>query len=274
MATFIGLDLAWKATNESGICWLEGTSPETMRCTRIEAAARPIEDLADEIADVGGTVVVAIDAPVLCTPHTDHPPCSAQSDGELVIDAPVLCTRPRWVDPEIGRQFGRYKVSAHSARAAVARGWTAGIDLGRALQARGFALDPAARRGCGGDCRVALEVYPHTIHVRLFDLDERLPYKKGRVAGRRQAMQLYQRHLDELAKREAPGILHNAQVQHVLAPETATMARGKALKRLEDTLDGLTCALAAWLAWRIPNEWETIGDLNGYILAPSAGAAI
>ena len=38
VATFIGLDLAWKATNESGICWLEGESPETLRCTRIEAA--------------------------------------------------------------------------------------------------------------------------------------------------------------------------------------------------------------------------------------------
>ena len=269
MATFIGLDLAWKATNESGICWLEGESPETLRCTRIEAAVQSTDDLADEIASVDGTVIVTIDAPVLCSPCTDRPLSAAQSDGEAALNSSVLRTRRRWVDPEIGRRFWQYKVSAYPASAAVANEWTAGIDLGRALQARGFALDPEMRRG-GGHRRVAVEVYPHTIHVRLFELDERLPYKKGRVADRRQAMQLYQQHLREIAEREAPGILYNARLQDALASETAEMARGMALKRLEDTLDGLTCALAAWLAWRSPDAWEMIGDLNGYILVPRA----
>ena len=267
MATFIGLDLAWKATNESGICWLEGESPEVVRCTRIEAEARPIEDLADEIAAVEGTVVVAIDAPVLCTPYTDCPVSLTQSDGDTAVAAVVTCSRSRWVDPEIGRQFGCYKVSAYPASAAVKRGWKAGIELGRALQDRDFALDP---RVLGGYGRVAMEVYPHTIHVRLFELGERLPYKKGRVAGRRQAMQLYQQHLRELAERETPGILHDAELEVALAPETVEQAQGKALKRLEDKLDGLTCALAAWLCWRDPGAWEMIGDLNGYIWVPPA----
>ena len=40
------------------------------------------------------------------------------------------------------------------------------------------------------------------------------------------------------------------------------------LKCLDDTLDGLTCALAAWLAWRNPCAWETIGDHAGYIIVP------
>ena len=269
VATFIGLDLAWKATNESGICWLEGESPETLRCTRIEAAVQSTEDLADEIASVDGTVIVTIDAPVLCSPYTDHPLSAAQSDGEAAHNSSVLRTRRRWVDPEIGWRFWQYKEFAYPASAAVANGWTTGIELGRALQARGFALDLEMRRG-GGHRRVAVEVYLHTIHVRLFELDERLPYKKGRVADRRQAMQLYQQHLREIAEREVPGILDNARLQDALASETAEMARGKALKRLEDTLDGLTCALAAWLAWRTPDGWEMIGDLNGYILVPRA----
>ena len=270
MATFVGLDLAWKATNESGICWLEGKSPETLKCTRIEAAAQPIDDLADEIAAVDGTVIVTIDAPVLCSPYTDPPPSAVQLNGDVAIDSSAPLTRPRWVDPEIGRRFGRYKVFAYPARAAVAKGWMAGIELGRALRARGFALDPEALRVRGDQCRVALEVYPHTIHVRLFELDERLRYKKGRVVDRKQAMKAYQQYLRKMAEREAPDILHNGRVQDALAPETAEMARGKALKRLEDTLDGLTCALAAWLAWNSPDAWETIGDLAGYILAPRA----
>ncbi|MCY4492412.1 MAG: hypothetical protein OXB92_00965 [Acidimicrobiaceae bacterium] len=37
---------------------------------------------------------------------------------------------------------------------------------------------------------------------------------------------------------------------------------------MEDKLNGLTCTLAASLAWSNPLEWETIGDMNGYMLVP------
>jgi len=248
VATFIGLDLAWKETNESGICWLEGGTPADLTCSRLEAEAHSVEDLADEIAEVPGTVVVA-------------------------IDAPLLYTRDRWAETEVGRQFSRYKASAHSAHAAVRRGWRAGIDLGIALKQRGFTLDPSALEQVGNDCRAAIEVYPHTIHVRLFDLEERLPYKAGKcrpVAYRRDVFQSYQRYFRKLLGQEGPGVLENAEVISALAPETAEGAKGKELKRLEDKLDGLTCAVAAWLWWSNKDAWKTIGDSNGYMVVPRA----
>ena len=246
MPTFIGLDLAWTTKNESGICWLEGDSRDNLRCTRLEAAVCDTASLAHEVAAVDGPVVVTIDAPVLYTPE-------------------------RWVEPEIGRRFGRYKASAHSSHAAVNRGYTAGIDLGKALEARGFTLDPGPLLGGRRPEQVAVEVYPHTIHVRLFELDERLPYKPrgGRsVAFRRNVMQQYQEHLSALIEADAPNVLESSDVRAALAPETAQSAKGKSLKRLDDTLDGLTCALAAWLIWMQPERWEMIGDLNGYIVVP------
>ena len=245
MSTFIGIDLAWTAAKESGVCRLEGTSPDDLRCTRVGAMARSVEELADEVDAIAGTVVVAIDAPVVYTPE-------------------------RWVEREIGRRFARYKASAHSAHYAVKKGWTAGIDLGEALEQRGFTLDPAALANDMTTKRIAVEVYPHTIHVRLFGLAERLPYKpkRGRrVAGRREAMQEYQHHLRRLMERETPGVLNHFDIVRALDPHTVTV-KGRALKRLDDTLDGLTCALAAWLAWRSPCAWETIGDDTGYILVP------
>ena len=246
MATFIGLDLAWTTRNESGACWLEGETPADVTCTRIAAEVHSGESLADEIAAVNGSVVVAIDAPVLYTPE-------------------------RWVERELARRFGRYKASPHQAHYAVEQGRTAGIDLGAALAARGFTLNPAALLRGERDGRFAVEVYPHTIHVRLFDLTERLPYKpKARrsVDSRRNAMQRYQAHLRTFIAREVPSVLDNLDIEQALAPETAAMAKGAALKRLDDTLDGLTCALAAWLVWREPARWEQIGDLKGYIIAP------
>ena len=247
MPTFIGLDLAWTSHRESGICWFEGETPRDLRCTRLEAAVCGTESLADEIAAVEGAVVVTIDAPLLYTPE-------------------------RWAEREVARRFGRYKASPHQAHYAVRQGYTAGIDLGEALEARGFELDPAPLlRGERG--RFAVEVFPHTVHVRLFGLAERLPYKpkRGRsVARRREVMQQYQCHLRAVLEREAPRVLESAEVQRALATETAAGARGAALKRLDDTLDGLTCALAAWLLWKDPDRWETIGDLDGYIVVPRA----
>ncbi len=193
--------------------------------------------------------------------------------GSIVaaIDAPVLYTPERWAEREVARRFGRYKAAPHQAHAAVAKGYTAGINLGKALEARGFTCNPAALLEGERDGRTAVEVYPHTIHLRLFGLSERLPYKQKRgrrVAFRREVMQQYQEHLRALAGHEAPGILEHPDVRHALAPVAAASARGKAFKRLEDTLDGLTCALAAWLLWKEPERWEMIGDLNGYIVAP------
>ena len=248
MPTLIGLDLAWTTKNESGICWLEGDSRDNLRCTRLEAAVCDTQSLAHEVAAVDGPVVVTIDAPLLYTPE-------------------------RWVEPEIGRRFGRYKASAHSSHAAVNRGYTAGIDLGKALEARGFTCDPAELLRGDRLGRSAVEVYPHTIHVRLFELAERLPYKPrgGRSAAfRRDVMQQYQEHLRALIKDDAPSVLESSDVRAALAPETAQRAKGKSLKRLDDTLDGLTCALAAWLIWKQPERWEMIGDLNGYIVVPRA----
>lgn len=245
--TFVGLDLAWSVHNESGVCWLEGSSRENLRCTRLAAEICPIDALADDIATAAGPVVVA-------------------------IDAPVLCTADRWVDPEIGRRFGRYKLSAYPANAAKARGHTAGMDLGAALMTRGFSLDPVPLLDGDRDSRFAVEVFPHTIHVRLFDLTERLLYKKGRVEQKRTGLQQYQRYLQALIERNAPRLIEQSEIARVLDPETVQNARGKAIKRLDDTLDGLTCALAAWLIWSQPESWEMIGDLNGYVVAPRDAA--
>ena len=248
MTTFVGLDLAWTSHRETGICWFEGNEPDTLRCVRLEAAVCRVEDLATEVAAVPGPLVIA-------------------------VDAPLIVTRRRWVEREIGRRFGRHKASAHSANLDLLRrtGRTAGMDLGEVLKQWGVVLDPAGLLRGKRNGRNAVEVYPHTIHVRLFGLDERLPYKqrKGRtVAYRRSVICRYQSYLESELQSEAPGVLRDRDLKRTLSHETAMAARGNALKRLEDELDAVTCALAAYLIWRRPSGWEMLGDLDGYIVAP------
>lgn len=246
MPTFIGLDLAWTTRNESGICWLEGDSRENLRCTRFEVAPRETESLAQEVAEAN-PAVVAIDAPVLYSPE-------------------------RWVEREIARRFNKYKCPAHSAHMAYANGFTAGFDLGKALEERGYNLDPQPLLRGWNPARSAVEVYPHTIHVRLFGLSERLPYKrkKGRdTPYRRRVMQKYQELLAHLLEKECPLVLEHPEVQRALDPAVAQVAVGKSLQRLDDGLDGITCAVAAWLMWKNPGGWEALGDKDGYIVVPT-----
>ena len=245
MPTFIGLDLAWTTKNESGICWLEGDSRENLRCTRLEVAPFGTERLAEEVA--------------------------AAKPAIVTIDAPVVYTPDRWADHEISRIFSRYKAGAHSSHAAVRKGWTAGIDLGRALKALGFTCDPSPM--LRGDRRLpaVVEVFPHPIHVRLFGLAERIPYKKkqGRTwESCQEAIREYQRHLRRLISEEAPGVLEHPGVQRRLDPDVTESLIGVAYKRLDDALDGLTCAMSAWMMWDRPDRWEGIGDKNGCIVVP------
>lgn len=260
MPTFIGLDLAWTAHRPSvragtGFCLLEGESPDDLRCTHIGARALHVGALAESVgrvADRAASVIVAIDAPLLFPPDPSH-------------------ERP--VDAEAQRRFGRYGVRVLSARAAREKDQRAGIELARALDERGFTLDPTALLAGERTGRVAFEVFPHTLHVRLFGLTERLLYKHGDDERRRRGLQGYQRHLRALVEREAPGVLANPDTRTRLAldPQSVTTAKGAALKRLDDTLDGLICALAAWLAWRDPEAWEMLGDGSGHMVMPREG---
>ena len=257
MPTFIGLDLAWTAhrddfPEESGICVLKGEQGSDLKCTRIEAARYHIADLAQQLTDIDGAVVVA-------------------------IDAPLIVTESRRADREVSKVFSYpYYAGPYTATPAwLDQGDTwAGPRLGALLDRLGFELDPSSlKRGERSD-RMAIEVYPHPIHVCLFDLPQRIPYKKGSVARKRRGLRAYQSHLQRYLGQHTPGVLQNVKVRKALDPATLEGLKGSSrkgtptLKHYEDTLDGLTCALYAWLIWRHPRDWKIYGDMNGYIVAP------
>ncbi len=255
MPAFIGLDLAWTAHRRNvrsgtGFCLFEGEGPDDFHCTHIGAQPLHVGTLTESVARVAdrtASVIVAIDAP-------------------LLFPANPALERP--IDAEVQRRFKPYKVHVLSAREARAKGQTAGIDLARTLAARGFTLDPTALLAGKHAGRLAFEVFPHTLHIRLFGLTERLLYKHGPDEERRHGLRHYQRHLRALVEREAPGALANPNVRRALDPQTAATAEGPGIKQLDDTLDGLTCALAAWLAWRSPEGWEILGDTSGHMVMP------
>ncbi len=190
-----------------------------------------------------------------------------RTDSVIVaIDAPILFpadpSQERPIDELVKRQFG-FGLSARDARS---RDLDAGIVLGQSLHEIGFTLDPRGLLDGSPESYIAFEVYPRTIHARWFGFPRGLAYKQKDMEQKRLGLRKYQRYLAERLREDAPGVLRNEAVQRAFAPEAAAL--DSELKQLDDTLDGLTCALAAWLAWSKPEEWEMLGDMTGYMVMP------
>ena len=159
---FLGVDLAWKAGNPSGVVALEGGrfplrlvgGPITL-----PTHAAVLDWLADWLARPGRRMatVVGIDAPLLGL-GAGRRPC----------------------DDEISRRFGRFAASVHSPSPFL-------------VPLQGFVDQLAARCAAAGlepgvratrDRPAIREVYPNALQVRLFDL-ERPPARKKHVYKRR-----------------------------------------------------------------------------------------
>lgn len=242
MTALVGLDLAWTAYRPSGICIVEA-DPQHARVIALRSEVVSPASLAQELAAMGLSVVAA-------------------------IDAPLIIHHGRYAERALGRVFGRFHAGAYTASEEFLRDMNglAGPRLAEELRSRGFVLDPHLITAGGGG-RFAFEMYPHAAHVVLFGLDHILRYKKGRVARRREELRVYQGLLAaEAARQRLDGGEHLARV---FAP-SATEARGRGLKALEDELDALTCALVALRAWRLgPPGFVVFGcTAHGYILTP------
>jgi predicted RNase H-like nuclease len=244
--SFIGIDLAWKTDgNHSAIAVLVGNERQA-QLTAISTGITTMAGIVEFVARHAQTdCVVAIDASLVVRNQTGQRPCETL----------------------IAKTFGRHHASCHTTNLGRPHAAT-GMRLVEALGNQGFVHDFAIETARLRSGRWLCEVYPHPAMVRIFGLERIIQYKKGCVAQRRRGLNVLQQHLVHLA---------DGRSGLVLSPTLCTVVeqnlqelRGAALKRHEDTLDGIFCAYLAWHCWR----WgaarnEMFGTLaHGYIVVP------
>ncbi len=193
-------------------------------------------------------------------------------DGLIVgIDAPLLVpnqTGRRPCEAELGRRFARFQAGAHPANRTLFRGYVRGEDLVGRLAERAIVHSPYLDTPQETGHRQVMEVFPHPAHVILFGLTRTLKYKAkpGRSYELRWAVFAeYGRLLRGLQAQDPPLALPPDW-----PPSDVTGVTGGPLKRLEDSLDALTCAyIAYYYWWHGQTGGEVIGDLaQGYIVVP------
>lgn len=232
MDAHVGIDLAWKDTNRTGVAVVDGAG-------RLDASGVVRSD--DEIAEWLSThapspTVVAVDAPLVV------PNATGQRLGEKLI----------------GRAYGRYGASAYPANRSNPL-----FDPPRAerlAERFDWEVDPVVPVGSGRT--TCIEVYPHPALVGLFELPERVLYKKG--LNRRAGFMKLAALLESLPRLDLTGSRRWAELLEVIAdPKPGD------LTRIEDELDAIVCAHLAWLWHHSPDSLAVYGTLaDGYIVAP------
>jgi predicted RNase H-like nuclease len=144
---FIGVDLAWTQSGRTGLCHVRNGRVEESFTTRVDS------DLLGWLQD------------------------RCQENALLAIDAPLIVrntTGRRRCEQLISQCFGAQHASTHPANLTLPafRNGVRGEWLARAL---GVDIDPLFDPGV--PVRRAVEVYPHTAIVALFDLATTLKYK-------------------------------------------------------------------------------------------------
>jgi predicted RNase H-like nuclease len=234
----LGLDLAWSEKNPSG-------------AAAIDAAGR----LLDVRADLRG------DDEILAWVRAWR-----GERGVIGIDMPTIVRNPtgmRECERDLSAEFRKQHAGTHPANLVRFPDGGRARKLIDALAADGVVEDTSI---APNDARtIAIEVFPHPAHVRLFGLPTVFKYKK-KSRPWPEVLAEWERYRAALAS------LHAADPPLVLderIPERVTRVR---YKPWDDTLDAITCAYVASFVHRwgsVQPHVRVFGNLlDGYIIVP------
>jgi predicted RNase H-like nuclease len=238
----VGIDLAWGHRARTGIAVLNPAG----ELVALESVHTDDEIDAVIASFVSGPCVVGLDAPLLVTNPAGRRPCEAQ----------------------LTRAFGPQHAGTYPSNTGLAPF----ADGGRAAAlARRHGLDIDATIPSQPGQRRALEVYPHSAAVAVFDLDQVLKYKarKGRTLdSRKEALGRLLELIAGLATRPGLPPLTTSGRCAELSANIAAATTGAALRRLEDPIDAILCAYVG-LLFLAGRTW-IIGDSeSGAIVTPA-----
>ena len=241
---FFGIDLGW-TSGASGLCcldWVDGhiAHVELGHLQDLDA----IFQWMGERLQADESAVVAVDAPTLIPNETGMRVC----------------------DRLAHKYFGRYHAGCYPANLGLPFAQRT-ISVGLALEEQGFQHQPQIESATPAG-RYQLEVFPHAAMLHLFQLNQILKYKKGRLAERRPELIRLRQLIVDTFPTLSPSFSDTVQLAALL-PEIPH--KGREMKAVEDQLDSLVCAYAAahWWYWGLEKNWVLGDRTTGYIVVPT-----
>jgi predicted RNase H-like nuclease len=239
---FVGIDLAWGTTNQTGIAAID----EDGRLVRVTAAVTDDEIVHSIELYTRGECLVAIDAP-------------------LVVTNPA---GSRTAEKDLNRHFARFEAGAQPANTGNPL-----FDPPRAaVLADRLALDVDPT---SASHRKAIEVYPHPATISLFHLDRTLKYKRRNrdPLSRKDELQRLITNIESLQQHSPQLLLSESRDWIALKGRADAAVRSFELNACEDPIDAVLCAYIAMFVHLRPHDVTTYGAFpDGYIVTPTVPA--
>lgn len=247
-----GVDLAWGERNRDGLCLLRlhqrvPEKAEILLHAHTSGDDPLLHTLLSHLAQPDESVLVALDAPVVCRNATGRRPADAAVSAAF-------------------RQAhaGCYPVNLNLAQRPLRLARRLSDEAGFHLGPHPNFAPPWPAKGW----RLAIEVFPHPALVRFLGLGQILQYKRkaGRPTSHATAeFRRLQTGLQDLTTARFPGL--------ALKPQTFELLNSPWSKAVEDQVDALVCALIGlWHLRHSGTQSEVFGDQqNGFVIVPQLG---
>lgn len=232
-----GIDLAWQSENNptavahGELC----RSQKTLRLTSVKDSVVGLECILENI-ETENPKGVAIDAPLIIKNEEKQRPC----------------------ENEISKEYGSRKASAHSSNLKRYRK-PMSVKLSKRLEEK----YKYSHRGTKS--RWQIECYPHPALIEIFNLDERLKYKKGIVAEKKcgqKKLAEYLKSLDKMKCRanQILALKISENCKKYFETKHIDSLEGRKLKSNEDALDAVVCLYIAGLFAMGKRNGKCFGD--------------
>ena len=236
-----GIDLAWQSEKNTSAIAMGELSGNTLFLEQVYPAVRGIGELTLIIEGERDLVGIAIDAPLII--HNQY--------GQ------------RECEKQLSREYGSRKAACHPANLDLYPD-PSSVRLSDILVKRGYRHLQAPNHGMW-----QIECYPHPAIIEIFGLKERLLYKKGSVAQKRQGQVRLASSIKTLANSSVIRLAIDPGHNGTLEEDFIYSLRGKQLKQNEDALDSVVCLYICSLYARSVEASSSYGTVkNGYIYVP------
>lgn len=239
MVRLAGIDLAWQSKrNPTAIAFGE-LDRSTLKLTGITERIFSPQSVLAELLSVESLQGIAIDGPLIINNETGQRAC----------------------ERSLSREYGSRHASCHASNLTLYTN-ADGVRIAAELEQHGFKhLGPQREKW-------QLECYPHPALIEIFQLPERLKYKKGRVADKRSGQAALAKLMMGLSKSRMIDLHIPDTLLHFFDPERIAELRGLELKHNEDVLDAVVCLYIAAL-YQFGYPQKVFGDIrNGYVVVP------
>ena len=243
MTVIAGVDLAWQGHRNPTAIAVGRIANGAVAVTGVVENLHGFDAVASALDSVDGLHGVAVDGPLIIRNPSGQRPC----------------------ERGIAVAYGGRKASCHACNLTLFPA-SNGVLLGDHLHAAGF-----SHMATPGQ-KWQLECYPHPALIEIFQLPERLLYKKGQVADKRQGQAELAGLLLSLAQSQRMALTISSSFLPYLDTQRIHSLRGAALKHNEDVLDAIVCLYIAAL-YQAGNSERVFGCTeHGYIFVPQGAS--